>query len=375
MLNQEKDFNLLFKKVPTDILEIKPYVPGKPIEEVERELGIPRAVKLASNENPLGPSPEAIAAMQGHQAKLNLYPDGGCYYLKKDLAAHLGVEPDNIIIGNGSDEIVSIITRVFVHRDDETITGAPSFLMYQIDTCLSQGKVVAVPLKDFRLDVRAMIDAITPKTNVIFINNPNNPTGTIIRKNDMQRIVDEVPPDILIVCDEAYCEYVDDPGFPDTLAQVAEGKNVIVLRTFSKIYGLAGLRVGYGVARKEIVTLLDRARPPFNVNSLAQVAARASLRDDEHVAKSKNLVREGKQFLYKKLEELRVSFVCTEANFILIEVGEKVKHVLRTLLKKGIITRDMGAYNLPSYIRLTIGSQGENELFIREFQKALQQEY
>ncbi|MBE0478273.1 histidinol-phosphate transaminase [Candidatus Aerophobetes bacterium] len=372
MLREEKNSDSLLKKVPMDILNVKPYIPGKPVEEVERELGLSKVIKLASNENPLGPSPKAIQAIQDNAKKVNLYPDGGCFYLKKDLALHLGIEADNIIVGNGSDEIVSIISRVFIQKGDEAIMGDPSFLMYSIDTRLSQGNVVSVPLIDFRLDARRMIEAITYKTKVIFISNPNNPTGTIIGKDEMQEIVDEVPSDVLIVCDEAYYEYVDAPDYPDTLSWVKQGKNIVVLRTFSKIYGLAGLRVGYGIARKGIISILNRARPPFNVNSLAQVAARVSLQDNEHVISGKNLTGQGKKFLYEKLRQLGVLFIPTQANFILIEAGEKTRQIVLALLRKGIIVRDMGAYNLPHYIRLTIGRQEENEAFIREFQKALQ---
>jgi len=373
MKEKIENVNSLSKMVPKEILDVKPYIPGKPIEEVKRELGISRVIKLASNENPLGPSPKAIQAIRDHAPNVHLYPDGGCYYLKKDLALYLGVNPDNIILGNGSDEIVSIITRVFIQKGDEAIMGDPSFLMYKIDTQLSQGKIVPVPLKEFRIDISGMIKAITAKTKIIFISNPNNPTGTIIHKEEMQKMIDKLPSSILLVCDEAYHEYVDDPKYPDTLSWVKEGKNIIVLRTFSKIHGLAGLRIGYGIAREEIISILDRARPPFNVNSLAQIAARASLKDEEHIVKSKNLVQEGKKFLYRRLKELGVEFVPTQANFILIKTGEKTRKIILDLLKKGIIVRGMEAYNLPQYIRLTVGRREENEIFVQELQNTLHQ--
>ena len=362
----------LVKTVSEDILKIRPYVPGKPVEEVKRELGISRVIKLASNENSLGPSPKAIQAIRNYASEVHFYPDGGCYYLKKDLASHIGVDPDNIILGNGSDEIVSIITRVFIREGDEAIMGDPSFLMYKIDTRLSRGKIICVPLRQFKIDIPGMVKALSSRTRLIFISNPNNPTGTIVTKYEMQKLIEKIPPDVLVVCDEAYHEYVDDVDYPDTLFWVKEGKNIIVLRTFSKIYGLAGLRIGYGIARKEIISILNRARPPFNVNSLAQVAARASLKDREHLAKSRNLIEKGKKFLYGKLKEMGIPFVPTQANFILIKTGERTRQIIHTLLKKGIILRDMEAYNLPHYIRLTISTQEENETFIREFQKALQ---
>lgn len=374
MEKKRENVDPLSKMVPADILKVKPYIPGKPVEEVKRELGVSKVIKLASNENPLGASPKAIQSIKDYASNVCFYPDGGCYYLKNSLATHLGVDPDNMIVGNGSDEIVSIITRVFVQKDDEAIMGDPSFLMYKIDTQLSRGKIIPIPLKEFKIDVCRMGEAITPRTKVIFISNPNNPTGTIVEKEKMRRIIEQVPPGVLIVCDEAYHEYVNDPEYPDTVSWVKEDKNIIVLRTFSKIYGLAGMRVGYGIARKEVISILNRARPPFNVNCLAQVAGRASLQDKEHVLKSKNLTEKGKKFLYSRLTELGVPFIPTQANFILIKSGEKTADIIRALLKKGIIVRGMEAYNLPHYIRLTIGRQEENEIFIQEFQKALQQE-
>ena len=372
MRNENITVDPLSRQIPTDILNIKPYVPGKPVEEVQRELGISKVTKMASNENPLGPSPKAVQAIRDHAAKAHLYPDGGCYYLKRYLASHLGVEPHSIIVGNGSDEIVSIVTRVFIHKGDEAIMGDPSFLMYKIDTQLSQGKVICVPLKEFTIDASAMIKALTPKTKLIFISNPNNPTGTTVNRYQMQHIIERVPSGVLIVCDEAYYEYVDDLEYPDTLSWIKEGKNIIVLRTFSKIYGLAGLRIGYGIARKGIVSILNRARPPFNVNTLAQVAARASLQDREQLVRSKRVIREAKVFLYKQLGNLKVPFVPSQANFILIKTGEKTRELIHTLLRKGIILRDMQVYNLPHYIRLTIGRQEDNEIFIRELQNVLQ---
>ncbi|MCD6406428.1 histidinol-phosphate transaminase [Candidatus Aerophobetes bacterium] len=359
----------LEKIVPSEILQVKPYVPGKPIEEVKRELGLSKVIKLASNENPLGPSPEAVEAICRYASQVHLYPDGDCYYLKRELALHLEVEPDNIILGNGSDEIVSILTRVFIQEGKEAIMGYPSFLMYKIDTQLARGKIICVPLNDFKIDIDAIIKAINSNTRIIFISNPNNPTGTIVTREKMQELVENIPPWVLVVCDEAYYEYVEDSLYPDSLRWVKEGKNVVVLRTFSKIYGLAGLRIGYGVARKEIISILNRARPPFNVNLLAQVAARASLKDKKHLLKSKNLIKEEKKFLYTKLKELGVEFVPSQTNFILIRTGNKTEEIINNLLKKGIIVRGMQAYNLPDYIRLTIGTREENEFFIQEFRK------
>jgi len=358
--------------VPSSILNITPYIPGKPIEEVKRELGVDKVIKLASNENPLGPSPKAIQAIRDYAPQVHLYPDGGAYYLKQELAKHIKVSPENIIVGNGSDEIISIITRVFIQKGDQAIMGYPSFLMYSIDTKLSQGEIISVPLKEFRLDISGIIEALTPKTKLIFISNPNNPTGTIVKREEMEKLLEKLSPNVLVICDEAYYEYVDDPEYPDTISWVKEGRNIITLRTFSKIYGLAGLRVGYGVARKEIIWILNKARPPFNVNSLAQVAACASLQDKEHLEKSKNLVKEEKKFLYKSFEELGIPFIPTQANFILINTGEETEKIVNSLLKKGIIVRSMKAYNLPDYIRLTIGTREQNEILIKQLRSFLQ---
>ncbi len=311
----------------SDIYKIKVYQPGKPIEEVKREFGLKNVIKLASNENPLGPSPKAVEAIRGYASKINFYPDGGSYYLKKALGEKLGLKEENIILGNGSDEVISLITRIFLQKGDQAIMGDPSFLMYKIDAQLSQAKVASVPLKNFRLDLPEMSKAISSKTKLIFISNPNNPTGTIITEDEVEHFLKDVPPRILTVFDEAYYEYVEDANYPQSIDLLDKNSNIIILRTFSKIYGLAGLRVGYGIGSPEVIDLLNKARPPFNVNSLAQVAALASLEDEDQVNQSKSLVREGKEFLYSNLRRLKVSFIPTQANFILIKIGKKAKDV------------------------------------------------
>ncbi len=357
--------------ISPSILRIRPYIPGKPIEEVKRELGLKKVIKLASNENPLGPSPKAIKAIKNYTSRVHIYPDAAGYYLRKTLSKKFKVDEDNIILGNGSDEIISIATRLFVRKGDQAIMGDPSFLMFKIDTQLSEGEAISVPLKNFELNIPEMLKFITPRTKIIFIANPNNPTGTIIRKKDMEERFRFLPSNVLIISDEAYHEYVEDPDYPQNMKWIRKGKNLMVLRTFSKIYGLAGLRIGYGIAKKEIINILNRARPPFNVNSLAQVAALASLNDREHLDKSKKLIKEGKKFLYQILEKMRIPFVPTQANFILIKIGKKNKEVVSELLKRGIIVREMGSYNLPQYIRLTIGTREENEIFIRELKSTI----
>jgi len=354
-----------------DILKIKTYQPGKPVEEVKRELGLKKVIKLASNENPLGPSIKAVEAIKNYANKVNFYPDGGSYYLKKALAEKLGVEEEKIILGNGSDEIVSLITRVFLQRSEEVIIGHPSFLMYKIDSQLSGAKIISVPLNNFKLNLSAMAGRVSPKTKLIFISNPNNPTGTIVEEKEVKDFLRDLPGQTIVIFDEAYFEYVENKNYPRSIDFLDGRNNVVILRTFSKIYGLAGLRIGYGIAQSQIIEILNRARPPFNVNSLAQVAALASLRDEDQIIQSRKLISQEKKFLYSHLEKLKLSYIPTQANFILIKIGKKAPDVEKRLLEKGIIVRGMEAYNLNEYIRLTIGTRQQNEEFVRALGKAL----
>jgi len=352
------------------LLEVKSYVPGKPIDEVKRELGLNRVIKMASNENPLGPSPKAVQAIRDSAGEVHLYPDGGAFYLKRALAKKLGVHEHNLILGNGSDEIVSLATRVFLRDGAEAIVGHPSFLMYGIDTRLSRGELISVPLNQLRLDLPAMKRAITPRTRLIFVDNPNNPTGTMVENKEVQSFLSGLPVHLVVVFDEAYHEYVESASFPNLLDDF-DSQNIIILRTFSKIWGLAGLRIGYGVASKEIVDILNRCRPPFNVNSLAQVAALASLNDQEQIKKSRELVREGKKFLYLQLRKMNLSFVPTQTNFILVKVGERAQEIESQLLHLEIIVRSMVGYSLPCYLRVTIGTGEQNEAFISRLKRIL----
>ena len=362
----------IFSKVAgSQIMNIKPYKPGRSLEEVKREFGLKRIIKLASNENPLGPSAKAIQAIRDCTSQIYFYPDGAGRKLRGALSQKLSMDCENIILGNGSDEILSIIARVLLHQGDEAIMATPSFLMYEIGANLSQAKIVSVPLNNFRIDLDEMLGAVTPKTRVVFVANPNNPTGTIVKNEEVETFVGQLPEGILAVFDEAYYEYVEAEDFPQTLDLIRNRPNIIVLRTFSKIYGLAGLRIGYGVAAREIVDILNRARSPFNVNFLAQVAALASLTDEEQVRRSRQLVREEKRFFYSHLRRLGLFFVPTEANFILIEVGKKAKQVEHRLLEKGVIVRGMQAYDLPEFMRVTIGTREQNEEFMRELETTL----
>lgn len=365
-----RDNNLQLLAMP-DIMKIKAYQPGKPIEELKRELGLKTVIKLASNENPLGPSNKAIEAIKKYASEVNIYPDGGSYYLKKALAEKLGLEEEKIILGNGSDEIVSLITRVFLQKGEEAIMGDPSFLMYKIDTQLSQATILPIPLNNFRLNLSAMAKAVTSKTKLIFISNPNNPTGTIVEEKEVKTFFKNLASRIIVIFDEAYFEYVEDKHYPQTINLLNGKNNIVILRTFSKIYGLAGLRIGYGIAQPQIIEMLNRARPPFNVNSLAQVAALASLTDQNQIIRSKKLVKEEKEYLYSNLEKMKFSYIPTEANFILIKLGKKASYMEKRLLENGIIVRGMKAYNLTEYIRLTIGTREQNDKFIRALDKIL----
>lgn len=350
-----------------NIKSISPYVPGKPIEELERELGITGSIKLASNENPLGPSPRAVAAIKKAAAGLNRYPDGSGFYLTRELAKQLGVGIDRIILGNGSNELIELAVRTFVQPGEEVVSADPSFVVYKMITQAAGGTNVIVPCRDLTHDLDAMADRITDRTRLVFIANPNNPTGTMNTKAEMDLFMDRVPDHVLVCVDEAYFEYVTRADYPDSLDYLRTGKNVLALRTFSKIYGLAGLRIGYGVTKPEIAELMNKVRQPFNTNSLGQVGALAALGDRKHVERSVTLNNEGKQFLYRELERLGVQYVPTEANFILFETARDGRELYAGLLKKGVIVRPMGG----SRVRVTIGLPGENQRFVAELEAAL----
>ena len=293
---------------------IKPYVPGKPVEEVERELGLRDVIKLASNENPLGPSPLAVETLKKQLACLHYYPDGNCYYLKQELAERLKVGPENLIFGNGSDELLSLITLAYLNPGEEALAVQPTFSEYEFAVRLMEGTMRYVPLsgRDFDFDLEGLVGEVNEKTRLLFICSPNNPTGSIMRRRQLEALLDRLPPGVLVVLDQAYYEYVTDPDYPSGLEYVQEGRPVILLRTFSKIYGLAGLRIGYGIASREIVQDLNRVREPFNVNSVAQVAARAALGDQGHLERSRALVEKGRKQLQEGLARIGLSPVPPE---------------------------------------------------------------
>lgn len=343
---------------------IQPYQGGKPIEEVQRELGITDIIKLASNENPLGPSSLAVQAIAKSATQVHLYPDGNAYYLKRDLAQHLGVSPESLILGNGSNDVLQLVAEAYLAPDDEVIYAAGAFVVYSLVTKLCSATAIVVPMVNDTHDLPAMAAAITDKTKVIFIANPNNPTGTMVTADETAAFMEQVPDDVLIVFDEAYYEYVARSDYPKTLPYVLEGRNFIIIRTFSKIYGLAGLRIGYGIAPPTLVETLNRVRQPFNCSLVGQAAARAALKDTDHVTKSQKSNTTGKAFLYKAFDDMGLRYIKTEGNFIMLHVEPSGAEITEALLRQGVIVRPMAGYGYPNSVRVTIGTQQENARFI-----------
>ena len=357
-------------QVPEYIRTLIPYAPGKPIEEVEREIGIFNSIKLASNENPLGPSPLALDAMREKLAQLHLYPDGDCFYLKRGLTAKLNVTPEQLIFGNGSNEIIELAIRTFMRPGDEAVMARQAFVVYKLIVQAMGGISQEVPLRNFTHDLEAIGAAISARTRIVFLANPNNPTGTIFRKAAWENFLKQIRSDVLIIVDEAYFEYVEAADYPNSLDYHEQGKALLTLRTFSKLYGLAGLRIGYGIADKEIISLMHRVRQPFNVNAPSQWGALAALDDREHVRRSLENNRQGLKYLTAEFARLGIEYVPSHANFILLRVG-KGEDVFNRLLAQGIIVRPMAGYQFPEYLRVTIGTMDENRKFIDGLRKAV----
>lgn len=357
--------------VPPHIQRLRPYVPGKPIEEVEREYGLTDVVKLASNENPLGPSPRVSGAIQAALKGLPLYPDGSCYALVQALARHWEVAPENLVLGNGSDEIIHYLGLAFLRPGDELLTGDPSFVRYESAAVLNEAEFVVTPLREHRFDLDAMAERLSARTRLAFIANPNNPTGTMVGRRAVERFLERCPEETIVVLDEAYYEYVDDPDYPHSLDYLREGRNVVILRTFSKIYALAALRVGYGIARPEIIQALHQVREPFNVNSLAQAAALASLQDPDQVLRSRAANTEGREYLYGEFQRLGLPYVETQANFVLVDVRRPCRPVFEGLLRRGVIVRTGDIFGLPTFLRVTIGTMRDNQRFVRDLEAVL----
>jgi histidinol-phosphate aminotransferase len=358
---------------PDKLKAIKPYVPGKPIEEVQREYGIENSIKLASNENPFGPSPRAVAAIQQVLGDLHRYPDAGGYELTHAIAEKHRIEPANIVLGNGSDNIIALLAAVLLNPADEVILPQPSFLFYEISIRGTGALPIWVPLKSFKTDLAGMIHKINPKTRMIFLNVPHNPTGTIIAGSDFESFIAEIPSHIVVVLDEAYIEFITDSNCLNSLDYLKTDKAVVGMRTFSKAFGLAGLRVGYGVMPVILAELLHRVRQPFNVNSLAQVAAAAALGDTAFLKRTLNLVREELKFIYAALDKLGMPYIRSQANFLMIEIAKEqtADEISDKLLRQGVIVRSLTAYGYPQHIRVTVGKHEENMRFLEALERVI----
>jgi len=344
---------------------------GKPVEEIKKESRGGGLVKLASNENPLGPSPLAITAIQSALRGINRYPDGGGHALKRALAERFNLDPAHFLLGNGSCELIDLAARCFLGPQDEAIIADPAFMVYRRAARATGARLVLVPLKEYRHDLDEMARRITDRTKMIFIGNPNNPTGTCVPPQEIKAFLDRVPEKVILLFDEAYYEYMPEEVRPDLLQAIRRGRLILVLRTFSKIHGLAGLRIGYGMAPPALVQFLDRIRQPFNVNGLAQVAALAALHDTDHLCLSRQLNEAGKRMLYKGFQNLGLFFVPTSANFILVDVGKDAVQVAEALLKKGVMIHPMARYGLKTHLRVTIGMPSENDQFIQALRDTL----
>ncbi len=355
----------------THILGIAPYEPGKPIDEVERELGIHDAIKLASNENPLPPSERVQKAVAAALGDLNRYPDGSGFYLRQALAKKHGITPDHVVLGNGSNELIELLVRAFLRPGDEAVVPHPSFVVYPMVVQAAGGIRVMVMLKDYKLDLDAMARAITPMTKLVFIANPNNPTATMVTADEVESFMHKVPERTIVVFDEAYIEFALGPDFPDSLAYVKQGRKVVVLRTFSKAASLAGLRVGYGIADPDAISLMNRIRQPFNVNSLAQAAALAALEDESHILECVRMIEAGRHYLYDEFKALGLKYVPARANFILVDVGRSAAEIYQKLLLQGVIVRPLTSFGMESALRVTVGTPEENRRLIKALKTVL----
>ena len=353
------------------ILKIESYVPGKSIEEVQKEFGVKRWIKLASNENLLGPSPKAIAAIRKELPSIYLYPEGPCTVLRKALAEKLGISEKTIVTSNGADNLILMIASAFVNEGEEVMMADPTFSVYTNVTQIMGGKPIKVKLKDFAHDLESMLKKVNRKTKLVFICNPNNPTGTTVSVKAFNHFLSRLPKRVIVVLDEAYGDFAEDAFYPNGLDYIKERKQVIVLRTFSKMYGLAGLRIGYALGREDLVDCLYQVRDPFPVHRLAQVAAVAALNDEDHAIRSIQFVYEGRRYLYKELDRMGLFYVPSEANFIFIDFEKDSGEIFRALLKEGIIIRPGKVWGYPTFARLTIGRMEDNRRFIKALQKVL----
>ncbi len=353
------------------VAELHPYVPGKPVSELERELGISDSIKLASNENPLGPSARVQEILLSHLADLARYPDGGGFDLRRKLSARYGLSPEALTLGNGSNDVLDLLARCFLRPGAEAVFSEHAFAVYAISTQAVGATARVAPALDYGHDLEAMAALVGENTRVVFIANPNNPTGTWLRAEPLHRFIAGLPSNVMVVLDEAYFEYVEEKQYPDGARWLADFPNLIVTRTFSKAYGLAGLRVGYGLSHPWVAELLNRVRQPFNVNSLAQVAAEAALDDQEHIRHSVALNREGMVQLTAGCEALGLDYIPSVGNFLTVDVGQPAGQVDQALLCEGCITRPIAGYGLPNHLRVSVGLPEENERFLAALGRVL----
>jgi histidinol-phosphate aminotransferase len=358
---------------PANVRAIAPYIPGKPIAETARELGIPeeRILKMASNENPLGPSPKAIAAIGGALASLNYYPDGSGYELKRILSGRLGVVPGNIVLGNGSNDVLELVARAFLRAGYSAVYSQHAFMVYPLVVQAIGATGIEVPARDYGNDLDAMAAALRQDTRIVFVANPNNPTGTFTPWSEIERFVERLPRQVLVVLDEAYGEYLPDALASPTPAWLARFPNLVIARTLSKAYGLAGLRVGFALAHPEVAELMNRVRQPFNVNHLAMVAACAALGDAEFIARSRDVNARGLEQLTAGFERLGLRYIPSRANFVTVHVGSDADRVYREMLAAGVIVRPIAGYGLPEHLRVTVGLPEHNERFLAALAAAL----
>lgn len=351
------------------ILKITPYIPGKSIEEAKEEVKAKRWIKIASNENLLGPSPKALKAIMKELPNIHLYPEASCAELRNAIAKKFKISSDMIVISNGVDNVILLIGAAFVNEGEEVIMADPTFPVYTNVTQIMGGKPIKIKLKDFRHDLEGMLKRVNKKTKLVFICNPNNPTGTIISKEELDKFLSKVPDRVIVILDEAYGEFVNDPNYPQSLDYVKEKKQLIVLRTFSKVYGLAGLRIGYAIGRSDLIRCLYQVRDPFPVHRLAQVAAVSAINDRSHIEKSIKLVSEGRQYFYRELKRLGFNYVESQANFVFIDFGIDSGKLAQALLEEGIIIRPGKMWGYSNYARVTIGRMKDNQKFIKTLEK------
>ncbi len=366
----QREDDALKPAIPDHIRRLEPYQPGRPIEEVQRELGLQSVIKLASNENPLGPPPKALEALRAALAEVHRYPDGSGTLLRRALAARFGVRASQILLGNGSNELIDLLARTFVEPDDEIVFSQDAFIIYPMTARLCRARPVPTASVEFRHDLDAMAARVGQRTRIVFLANPNNPTGTIFTRQEFERFLDKVPPHVLVVVDQAYREFVEDPDYPDASRYLDAHPGLVVLGTFSKAYGLAGLRIGYAIGPEPIIDALARVRAPFSVNRLAQAAALAALEDSEYIERSRRIVIEGRRYLRARLAELGLRVVPSQANFVLVDVGDGSR-VAQALLAEGVIVRAMGVYGLPSMIRITCGTPEENRRCVEVLERVI----